>query len=240
MIYKETFKTGLKDIGKDNKIKNRGILEYLENTGAYHSDLAGYGANDRKNTGVSWILLGWKLQVINRPKYGQTLTVNTWGRRMYKFYTYRDFEIFDNEGNKCAIATSKWCLVDIKTRKLSRLTNDIIQKYEPEEKNVFSEEELDKLKLPENFSLEFKYKVIRKDIDINKHLHNLYYLDLAYEALPEEVYEKRPFDNVQIMYKKEIKLGDTVNCKYANVEGKNIIVIESENGETMHAIIQLF
>ncbi len=38
MIYKETFKPGLKDIGKDNKIKNKAILEFLENIAAYHSD----------------------------------------------------------------------------------------------------------------------------------------------------------------------------------------------------------
>ena len=50
MIYKEKFKLGLKDIGKNNKIKNRAILECLENIGAYHSDIAGYGANDAKRT----------------------------------------------------------------------------------------------------------------------------------------------------------------------------------------------
>ena len=38
MIYTENFKMGLKDIGKDNKIKNRAILEFLENIGAYQSD----------------------------------------------------------------------------------------------------------------------------------------------------------------------------------------------------------
>lgn len=240
MIYKETLKAGLKDIGKDNKIKNRAILEYLENTGAYHSDLVGYGVNDISKTGVSWILLGWKLQVINRPKYGQTLTINTWGRRMYKFYTYRDFEIFDDKGNMCAIATSKWCLIDIKKKSLVRLTNDIVQKYEPEEKHVFSEEEMDKLNLPQEFVSSTKYKVIRKDIDINEHLHNLYYLDLAYEALPNDVYKRRSFDNVMIMYKKEIKLGDLVNCKYAFQDGKHIVVIESNDAKIVHCVIQLF
>ena len=32
MIYTEKFKIPLKDIGKDNKIKNRAVLEILENT----------------------------------------------------------------------------------------------------------------------------------------------------------------------------------------------------------------
>ncbi len=75
-------------------------------------------------------------------------------------------------------------------------------------KTVFEENSLDKVKIPEEFSNTIKYEVIRKDIDINKHMHNLYYLDLAYEALPDEIYNKRPFDYVRITYKKEIKLGE--------------------------------
>ena len=71
MIYQEKFKMGLKDIGKDNKAKNRALLEFLENIAAYHSDYVKYGANDTMETNVSWILLDWKLQVIKRPKYGQ-------------------------------------------------------------------------------------------------------------------------------------------------------------------------
>jgi len=87
-----------------------------------------------------------------------------------------------------------------------RLTDEIMNRYEPEEKSVFSEEKLGKLEVPTEFSSYINYEVIRKDIDVNKHMHNLYYLDLAYEAMPEEVYEQRPFDNVRITYKKEIKL----------------------------------
>ena len=70
-------------------------------------------------------------------------------------------------------------------------------------------------------------------------MHNLYYLDLAYEALPQDVYEKRPFDEIRIMYKKEIKLGDVVVCKYSYENNKHIVVIESQDGEKLHAIIEL-
>ena len=63
MIYTEKVKTALKDIGKDNKIKNRAILEILENVASYHSDLVGYGANDIGKTKLSWVLLDWKLEV---------------------------------------------------------------------------------------------------------------------------------------------------------------------------------
>ena len=239
MIYTEKFKIPLKDIGKDNKIKNRAVLEILENIACYHSDLVGYGVNNIKETKVTWILLDWKLKVINRPTYGQVLTVNTWGKGMNKFFTYRDYEIYDNNNNLCAIATSKWALIDTEKGKMSRLTENIINAYKPEEKTVFEEKSLDKVKIPEEFSNTIKYEVIRKDIDINKHMHNLYYLDLAYEALPDEIYNKRPFDYVRITYKKEIKLGEKVNCKYVEQDGKYVIVIKSEDETVIHAIVEL-
>ena len=144
MIYTEKFKIPLKDIGKDNKIKNRAVLEILENIACYHSDLVGYGVNNIKETKVTWILL----------------TVNTWGKGMNKFFTYRDYEIYDNNNNLCAIATSKWALIDTEKGKMSRLTENIINAYKPEKKTVFEENSLDKVKIPEEFSNTIKYEVI--------------------------------------------------------------------------------
>lgn len=239
MILSEEFRMELKDIGKQNYIKNRAILEIFENIGSHHSDIAGYGVNDIDTKGVSWVLLDWKLKVLKRPKYGFALKVNTWGRNMKKAYTYRDFEMYDDKGNLCAIGTSKWALVDIKTGRITRLNSEIEDSYQIEEKMVFNEEELDKIKIPENYTSEMKYKVSRRDIDINGHMHNLYYLDLAYEALPEEVYEQRPFDNVRIQYKKEIKYGDIVKCKYTFENGEHIITIYDESETKVHAIIIL-
>lgn len=239
MIFTQRVKTGIKDIGKDNTIKNRAILEILENVGSYHSDKVGYGALDIENTKLSWILLDWKLKVIKRPIYGQTLTVNTWGRNMQKFFTYRDYEILDENNNLCVIATSKWALINIETGKLERMTDDIINKYQPEEKEVFLDEKLDKVNIPDSFDTSFKYTVKRRDIDLNFHMHNLYYLDLAYEVLPEEIYEQRPFDKIRITYKKEIKLGDTIYCKYKKQDNKNIVVITDEEDKIVHAVICL-
>ncbi len=240
MIFKENFKMGLTDIGKDNKIKNSAILKMLENIGAYHSDVAGYGSNDIPIKKLTWILLDWKLKVIDRPKYGQTLEVHTWARGGNRFFTYRDFEIYDENKNLCAIATSKWTLINIEEGKMTKITEKVINSYNVEEKEVFQGEKLDKLQVPKEFISSIKYKVIRKDIDINKHMHNLYYLDLAYEALPEEVYNKRPFDNIRIMYKKEIKLGDNVFCKYTKKDNKNIVVIQSEDEKHLHSVIEMY
>ena len=71
-------------------------------------------------------------------------------------------------------------------------------------------------------------------------MHNINYLDLANEALPDEIYfNSKEFDFFQISYKKEIKLGETVKCKYAFVNNKHIVVIKSQDDTKLHAIIEL-
>ena len=188
---------------------------------------------------MSWILLEWKLKIINRPTYGDEIEIHTWARGANKFITYRDYEIYNNN-ELCAIATSKWALINIETGKLARLTEELINCYKPEEKYVFPNEKIEKMEIPEKLDKMLEYTVVRRDIDLNKHMHNLYYLDLAYEALPEKIYEERPFNNVRITYKKEIKLGDNICCSYARNGNKNIIEIKSKDYKILHAIIELY
>ena len=60
-------------------------------------------------------------------------------------------------------------------------------------------------------------------------------------SIPKEVYENQIFDNIQINYKKEAKLGDTIKCKYiydGNVH--KIVLVNAENENLVHAIIELF
>lgn len=243
MVFTENFKILSKDVGRENLIINRGILEILENIGAHHADFAGHGVNDIERIGLSWVILDWKVRVLKRPKYGQNLTVKTWGRIMdehqKQIFTYREYEILDEEGNICVIATSKWVMMDTHTWRLARLGDDILEKYGPEDKYLFESPEIEKLKVPTEFSNEITYKVSRKDIDYNGHVHNLYYLDLAYEALPEDVFNNRPYDDFRISYKKEIKLGDIIKCKYSFIDDMHYVTIFNEDCSKVHAIITL-
>ena len=76
------------------------------------------------------------------------------------------------------------------------------------------------------------YKVQRRDIDTNKHVNNLIYLDYAYEALPSEIYENYNFSNIEIMYKHEAKLGDTLSLFYTNTEeNEHIITIKNKEND---------
>lgn len=242
MIYTESVKIPLKDINDDLTISDRGILEIFENVSSHHSDMIGYGVTSRNETGFTWILMDWKVKVLNRPKYGENIWVSTWARyingTLKKAYTYRDFEVVDENGEVCVIATSKWVIINTETRRIVHIDDNIMNFYGIEDKSVFEEQEIEKLKEPSDFEHEAEYIVKRSDVDFVSHVHNLYYIDLAYNALPENVYNLRPFNEFRISYKNEIKLGDKIKCKYSNDNNKHVITIVDEE-DKIHSIITL-
>ncbi len=238
MIFEKEMEIGIEDVGKNALITNRTILRILENIGGYHSDKVGYGLLDIEKNGVTWILLDWKVQVLKRPKYGEKLLVKTWGRNPKKVTIGRDYEIYNENKELCVIGTSKWALIDIKNKKIGRMTQEVIDKYEIEEKTVFEESEIEKVKIPNEIMSSSKFKPTRRNIDVNGHMHNIHYLELAYEKLPEEVYRNRPYNNFRISYKKEIKLGDTITCNYAFQDNRHIIVFKNE--DAINSIVELW
>ena len=240
MILENEYTVKLSEIGKGNKVTNKAILSYLEDIGGIHSNKAGYGIFEIAETHLSWILLGWRLQVIRRPKYAEKIKIKTWSKGVVKFYTYRDFEVYDEQGNLIIKASSKWVLLDIEKGKIVRIEPEVMDKYEPEPNNVvFGIDEFEKIKEPGEYQYESEYTVRRADIDVNNHMHNLNYIEVANESLPEEVYRGALFNDVRITYKKEIKLGETVKCKYALKEDKHIVVIKSIDEKVLHAVVEL-
>lgn len=238
-VFKYEYRVGLTDIGKSNKLTNKAIIKILENAGSVHSESVGLGLNDIPRTNISWIVLGWKIKVISRVNYNEQLVVKTWGRDYNKVTMFRDYEIYDSKENLIAIATSKWAMINAKTGKLELIEKEQIEKYESEDKKVFDEEINFKLKDIKQSERELYYAIQRRDIDINNHVHNLYYLDFAYEILPKEVYEEGENNNIEIMYKKEIKLGEKIKLLY-QYEDANIVSIKSEDEKILHAIVKLY
>lgn len=242
MVIEREYYVQLSQIGKENKITNKSLLGIFEDIGGVHSNIAGYGIPTMDKTHLTWVLLDWKVQIIRRPVYAEKILVRTWSRHSLKFYAFRDFEVLDEQGNVIAKAMSKWVLINIQTEKLERVTDEIFLKYNPElEKFAFGpDEDFEKLKEQENYAREVEYSVKRSDIDVNHHMHNINYLDLANEALPDDIYfNSKEFDFFQISYKKEIKLGENVRCKYLYENGKHMIAIKSEDNSKLHAIIEL-
>lgn len=239
MFVEHKFIVGLSDINLLNELSNTFLLRFLEDTASFHSEMVGFGITDMKHTRKSWLLLSWKVEVKKRPLINDTLIVKTWSRCIEKFYAYRDFEVRDQYDDVVAIATSKWIFMDIDKGKIVKVTDDVADAYKKESVSMFEAQEIEKLSEPSSIISKTDFKITRNMIDINKHLHNIYYLDIVKEALPEEIAFSNELNNFEVMYKKEIKLGEKVKAIYTKEEDYHYVVIKSEDESVLHAIVKL-
>ena len=240
MIVNHKFYVGLRDINSNLELTNTGILACLEDVGCMHSEMAGYGLFNRDKTKKTWLLINWKVEVIKRPLYNDVITVQTWSRGMDKYYAYRDFKILDKDNNIIIKGTSKWVFVDIDKRKPVKISEEVGEAYFPENISVFEDNSMDKLIPPDEYISFVTYKVTKNMIDINNHLHNIYYMDIAKEALPDSLILNYDFKKFEIMYKKEIKLGQNVKAIYSKNNNEHYVTIKSEDEKILYAIVKFY
>ena len=240
-IFTYQYRIKYTDIGPNNKITLKALVGTLQEAAISHSEQAGFGVSNIEKTNLAWLLLDWKVQIISYPSLNTTLTVKTWPRVFDKLYSYRDFEVYDENNNLVAIASSKWFAVDTKSKKILKLTPKVTEAYgEPVSKCVFENTFEEKIKIPELLDLNFNYIIQRRDIDTNGHVNNLNYIDFALETLSDDIFNNTVFHNLEVIYKKEIKLNEKINCFYSFKEEKHIVTIKNEDNSIVHAIIKFY
>jgi len=222
------------DIGPDQRLSFPGILRMLQEAAALASDQCGYGLKDTDRNGVCWLLTGWRVEFLDRPGWTAPIRVETWPRTFDGFLSDRDFLVWSGD-TLAAKGTSRWFLVSTTTWRITRITDEIRAAYSIDTASVFDAPPPSNGRTPDDAAVTFTPVAGRRDIDTNRHVNNIHYLDYALEALPEEVFQNLPA-NVEIAYRKQILHGTAIRCLYCLTEdGKHQVEIRSGEGkETVH------
>ena len=238
MVLEEKFYIGYRDIYTNFNIKNSAILNIFEDIAGIHASIVGEGI---RRTGTTWVLTGYKVKIYKRPVFGDRVNVSTWGTGIKNVMASREFEIRSEYGELLIAGLSNWVHLNVKEKKLERASDELIAAYELEpEKTNFNETKLKKLNEPENYEYEKDYYIDWNWIDANNHMNNIFYMDLADIALPDEISKNNEFSYFEIMYKKEIKYKDNVKCLYTRAGDCCTITIKSKETDELHSIINLY
>ncbi|NMA67353.1 MAG: hypothetical protein GX957_14155 [Clostridiaceae bacterium] len=234
MQIEQEFFIRVQDVGFNNKITNKALLEALTNVTTLHGNLVGQGIFDRDKNNFAWMVMNWKLQVYKRPKTCETILAKTWAQEFSGIRAYRDFEIYNQKGEIIAKATSVWIAVNTKTSKPIRLTDDIMKVYEsePQHKNFPNFKFTKTVNTDIPILSKVSFKINKSMIDCNNHVHNPSYMDLVNEVLPEGI-DETYFNDIEINFKKEITLHEEVLLEYVT-DGKNSYVFIWDESKSIH------
>ena len=191
-----------------------------------------------KETNIAFLLTAWNVKVIKKAHLLDEIEIHTWAEYLVHSLSTRNFEIYLN-GDLIAIASTKWIMVNPTDHSVAITTENIVNAYGPVKKSVF-DKPIPKLHIPDKVDKSYEYVIKRRDIDSNKHVNNLKYLELALELLSNDDYTESDFSEIVINYKNECKLNNEVVCNYTKIsENEHVIVIQSKDKTKLHSIIKL-
>lgn len=236
-IFTTKEKVIVEDISSNLRMSNHGFLRILQEAANMASTQAGHGLTDIDKTNTTWVLLNWRVKILKRPEYNDIVTINTWASFSKNIYSIRGFELYVND-ELIAIADSKWVYVNAHTHQIEKIDDDLIANYGQEEKTLFDTEFRDRTKMQDGLEELYTYTTMKRDLDVNHHVNNIIFLDIANEILVNDITTNST--EFSVVYKKEIAYKDTISC-YKTIEENNstVVFLYNKEKDILHGVIKI-
>ena len=174
---------------------------------------------------MAQLLATRQVEILRVPEYKENLTVATSVYGMKPMFGFRNTFIYDSEGKPCYRTWSMGAFVDKAAGKLKRVDDATIASMtlEPQLEMNYKDR---RIILPKDGGEVLEpIKVLRADIDYNKHVNNANYVRMAMELLPENF----KVQGLRVEYRVAAKLGDVLIPTVFKIEGGFIISLSVGN-----------
>ncbi len=181
---------------------------------------------------MAQLLATRQVEIVRVPEYKEELTVTTSVYGMKPMFGFRNTFIYDSQGKPCYKTWSMGAFVDKAAGKLKRVDDATIQSMTLDPKLDMDYKDR-RIILPKDGGEVLEpIKVLRADIDYNKHMNNANYVRMAMELLPEDFV----VTGLRVEYRVAAKLGDMLVPTIHRHD--NAIIISLSIGEEVSAIIE--
>ena len=198
------------------------LMHIFQECSIAHTEELGMGRKKTLDKGLLWIITTERFQINRLPKYDETIKVICYPGKTLHYFFPRYLEILDEEGNVLIKGTSIWALINSKDRSMvDPIKNKII--IEGKEKGSELPPILN-LSIPE-LDNEIEEEATYSKVDLNGHMNNASYLNLAMDLIDKEILENKAIKNIDLQFKKEIKLFDKFTAKHGQID--NIFYLSS-------------
>ncbi|KAL5553043.1 hypothetical protein UlMin_040444 [Ulmus minor] len=219
--YKQTLVIRSYEVGPDKTATLESILNLLQETALNHVWMSGllsdgFGAtHGMMRNNLIWVVSRMQVQVDQYPIWGEIIDIDTWVGASGKNGMRRDWLIRSQAtGHVLARGTSTWVMMNRKTRRLSKMPEEVRAEISPWfiEKYAIKEDVPEKIvKLDDKAKYKnTDLKPKRSDLDMNQHVNNVKYVRWMLEAIPDHILESNQMSDITLEYRRECGSSDIV------------------------------
>ena len=215
-VYSLELRLKNRDVNLYRRLRTSKLFELLQEASIAHTEALGMGREMTLDRGLLWVVTLQRAEIARMPEYDETIRVQTWpGETMHLLFP-RYYRVETAGGEELLRASALWMLTDEKTRRFV-----FPEKYGVKIRGVTTGEELPlpTAPAPMETDREREYTVPFSCVDLNGHLNNTRYFDLAEDCF-EAPARGGALRSVETEYKTEARLGDRLTLRWGEKDGR--------------------
>lgn len=231
-ILQREFLVDSRDTDLHGLCRPSALLGYLQEMATEHSEVLGISRRvmlERHN--CVWLLARLWYRLETPILRDQTLTVRTWTRGASGATSYRDFDLFVGD-ERVGEAVTSWVLADVDDRSIRRMSRmeEVVNAAVPA---CVKERSLSRFPMPKDLTELMTRRVYYSDTDINGHMNNTRYVDVACDAVRFDGMRGSFLAEVMVNYSRECLPGSELHI-LGKCEGETWFVRGADEADAAH------
>jgi acyl-ACP thioesterase len=226
-ILSEQRTIGWFDVDVRRRLRPQALFAYLLDAASKHAEGTVFGYEELAARNLKWVMVKLQLILWQQPKWGETVTVETWGKRIDRLYALRDFRVTDGDGRKLVSGTSAWLIIDRK--------RGLPQRWDARAEMVPWQTTLDELETSYEKPPELRagrpvgrYQVHYSDIDVNRHANASRYLQWIVDSHSQEQLESSGLAAFELSFLAEALPNDEVTVLAEERDGRELCSVRRD------------
>lgn len=236
-IYTKKYEINYYEVDSHLKCRLSSIIEFIGDVGVQQSEEIGGGMKYLMENNCAWVFYKDDIKIYRYPVFGETISITTEPVAFKKFYGLRKYTIRDENESIIGEALALFFLIDLTKRRPMRIQKEQYDFYgvDGDVKYDISLGNIEKL---ENEQYSKSFNIRYSDIDSNRHVNNVRYIEWALEAVPLDVLDKYEISSLKVKFEKECKLSESITTS-ASIEEinennlKSYHIIKNGDGEEL-------
>ena len=205
------FKVHSYEAGPDGRIRLASYLNYFQEAAGEHAAILGVSVTDLLAKSLTWVISRYHVRIWRYASWTETVSLTTWPSGLKNFFALREFEASDEQGRPIAAATSSWMMIDLKTKRPVP-PKENLPAFAQDPRRAVSDA-FEPLPMIEKRDHELAFAVRKHDLDWNRHVNHVVYVEWAVETPSLDLLENYlPFE-VEVDYRGEAFFGETVSSR---------------------------
>ena len=226
-IFSKDWEINFTQCAPNGYLKYTELCNLLQLTAAAHSEIGGISFTDMQEFNQAWVLSRMRVEIIELPKWRDTVTVKTWINSLENSRSVRALEMYAN-GKKIVGSETFWAVFNTEKRRPETLAlpYEHFELY-PEKKATV--ETFSKINITHEKEMIFERTVCLSDLDIVNHVNNVKYFEWCLDLVDEKLILNQQIESFEMNFLKELSLKDSVSIHENINEGNTIFSITKED-----------